>query len=49
MVKLCYDKGERSSKPFDLELMFRIHILQKLYDLSDMAIINEVMVSRAFS
>ena len=32
MVKPCYYKGERGNKPFDLELMLRIHILQKLYD-----------------
>ena len=32
MVKPCYYKGERGSKPFDLERMLRIHILQKLYD-----------------
>jgi len=49
MVKPCYYKGERGNKPFDLELMLRIHILQKLYDLADMAVMNEIIDSRAFS
>ena len=29
--------------------MLRIHLLQELYDLADMAVMNEVIDSRAFS
>ena len=37
------------NKPYDLELMLRIYMLQNLYDLSDMATVAEVIDSRAFS
>ena len=47
--KPCYYKGERGNKPYDLELMLRIYLLQNLYDLSDMATVAEVIDSRAFS
>ena len=40
---------ERGNKPYDLELMLRIYILQNLYDLSDMRVMTEVIDSRAFS
>lgn len=49
MVKPHYYKGECGNKPYDLELMLRIHVLQKLYNLSDMATMNEIIDSRAFS
>ncbi|MEE1281167.1 MAG: transposase, partial [Acutalibacteraceae bacterium] len=49
IIKPCYYKGERGNKPYDLELMLRIHILQNLYDLSDMRVMTEVIDSRAFS
>ena len=49
MVEPYYYKGERGNKPYDLELMLRIQILQKLYNLADMAIMNEIIDSRAFS
>lgn len=49
LVKPCYYKGERGNKPYDLELMLRIHILQKLYNLADDAAMNEIIDSRAFS
>ena len=49
IIKPCYYKGERGNKPYDLELMLRIYILQNLYDLSDMRIMTEVIDSRAFS
>ncbi len=39
----------RGNKPYDLELMLRIHLLQNLYDLSDEWIRNEIIDSRAFS
>ncbi len=40
---------ERGNKPYDLERMLRIYIIQNLYDLSDMATVAEVVDSRAFS
>lgn len=49
IIKPCYYKGERGNKPYDLELMLRIYILQNLYDLSDMKVMAEVIDSRAFS
>ena len=30
-------KGERGNKPYDIELMLRIHVLQNLYNLADEA------------
>ena len=45
----CYYKGERGNKPYDLELMLRIYLIQNLYDLADEATVNEVIDSRAFS
>ena len=49
LVKPCYYKGERGNKPYDLELMLRIYMLQNLYDLSDLGTVAEVIDSRAFS
>lgn len=49
MIRPCYYKGERGNKPYGLELMVRIHLLQNFYDLSDMEAMNEVIDSRAFS
>ena len=49
IIKPCYYKEERGNKPYDLELMLQIHILQNLYDLSDMRVMTEVIDSRAFS
>lgn len=49
IIKPYYYKGEHGNKPYDLELMLRIHILQNLYDLSDMRVMTEVIDSRAFS
>ncbi|UWN76756.1 IS5 family transposase [Anaerotruncus colihominis] len=48
-IKPYYYKGERGNKPYDLELMLRIYMLQNLYDLSDMGTVAEVIDSRAFS
>lgn len=33
----CYYKGERGNKPYPLETMLRLYLLQNLYDLSDEA------------
>jgi IS5 family transposase len=49
IIKPYYYLGERGNKPFELELMLRIHLLQNLYNLSDMGTMGEVIDSRAFS
>lgn len=49
LVEPHYYKGERGNKPYPLELMLRIFILQNVYTLADMAVMNEVIDSRAFS
>lgn len=49
LIKPYYYKGERGNKPYELEIMLRIHMLQNLYDLSDMGAMTEVIDSRAFS
>lgn len=37
IIKPYYYKGERGNKPYDLERMLRIYLVQNLYNLSDMA------------
>ena len=49
IVKPYYYQGERGNKPYELNLMLHLHILQNLYDLSDMGTAAEVIDSRAFS
>ena len=49
LTKPHYYKGERGNKPYDLELMLRIYLLQNIYDLSDEGTVAEVIDSRAFS
>ena len=49
LIQPYYYKGERGNKPYPLELMLRIFILQNLYDLADMKAMNEVIDSRAFT
>jgi IS5 family transposase len=49
IIRPYYYKGERGNKPFELESILRIHVLQNLYDLSDMGTMTEVIDSRAFS
>ena len=49
MIQPHYYKGERGNKPYDLELMLRIYLVQNLYNLSDMSTMTEVIDSRAFS
>jgi IS5 family transposase len=49
MIKPCYYKGERGNKPYELELMLRLYLLQNLYNLSDEATVAEAVDSRAFS
>jgi hypothetical protein len=38
MIQPHYYKGERGNKPYDLELMLQINLVQNLYDLSDIAV-----------
>ena len=49
IIKPIYYKGEIGNQPYDLELMLRIFVLQNLYDMADMKVMNEVIDSRAFS
>ena len=49
LIQPYYYKGERGNKPYELELMLRIFILQNLYTLSDEGTVAEVIDSRAFS
>lgn len=49
IIQPCYYKGERGNKPYPLEIMLRLYMLQNLYDLSDEATVAEVIDSRAFS
>ena len=49
IVQPHYYKGERGNKPYDLELMLRIYVLQHLYNLADDVARNEIIDSRAFS
>src|SRR5574344_2600239 len=49
LIRPCYYKGERGNKPYDLERMLRIYMIQNLYNLSDEATVAETIDSRAFS
>ena len=49
LVRPHYYAGVRGNKPYDLELMLGIHLLQNLYTLSDEGTRNEVVDSRALS
>lgn len=49
IIEPCYYKGERGNKPYPLELMLRIFLLQNLYDLAEMRIMTAFIDSRAFS
>lgn len=49
LIEPHYYKGERGNKPYDLELMLRLYLLQNLYDLSDMQTAEQSIDSRAFS
>ena len=48
-IQPCYYKGERGNKPYDLEWMPKIYLVQNLYNLSDMGTVAEAIDSRAFS
>lgn len=49
LIRPYYYKGERGNKPYDLEQMLRIYLVQNLYNLSDRTTVAEVIDSRAFS
>lgn len=49
LIQQCYYKGERGNKPYPLELILRIFILQNLYDIADMKIMNEILDNWAFT
>ena len=38
LIQPCYYKGERGNKPYDLERMLRIYLVQNLYNLSDISL-----------
>lgn len=48
-IRPCYYKGERGNKPYGIELMLRLYVLQNLYTLSDEGTVSEAIDSRAFS
>lgn len=48
-VKTHKNKGERGNKPYGLELMLRIYVLQMVYNVADMAAAAEVIDSRVIS
>ena len=49
IVDPIYYEGKVGQKPYAIELMLRILVLQNLYDLSDMGVMYEIIDSRAFS
>ena len=49
IIDPIYYEGKVGQKPYPIELMLRIHILQNFYDLADMAVMYEILDSRAFS
>lgn len=49
IIQPCYYKGERNNKPYPLELMLRLFVLENLYDLADEATVAEAIDSYAFS
>lgn len=48
-IRPCYYEGERGNKPYGIELMLRLYVLQNLYTLSDEGTVAEMIDSRAFS
>lgn len=47
IIQPYYYKGERGNKPYDLDFMIRLYMLQNLYNLSDEATAAETIDSRA--
>ena len=49
IIRPFYYEGKVGNKPYELELMVRLYLLQNFYNLSDDMTISEVIDSRAFS
>lgn len=49
LVKPCYYEVARGNRPYDLEMILRIHQIQNLYDLSDEGMRNETIDKHAFT
>ena len=49
IIDPIYYEGKVGQKPYPIELMLMIIILQSFYDLADMAVRYEILDSRAFS
>ena len=49
VIEPFYPKAGNGRRPYPLETMLRLYLLQNLYDLSDEATVAEVIDSRAFS
>lgn len=49
MIHPFYYEGKSGNKPYELELMVRIYLIQNLYNLSDDMTVSEIIDSRAFS
>lgn len=49
ILKPRYCKGEHGNKSVESEMMLRIQLLKNLYNLSDMAMVGEVIDNRASS
>ena len=49
MIRPFYYEGKVGNKPYELELMVRLYLLQNFYNLSDDMTVSEVIDSRAFS
>ncbi len=49
IIEPVYYEGRVGQKPYAIKPMLRIFVLQNLYDIADMAVMNEVIDSRAFS
>lgn len=43
IIKPIYYKGRVGQKPYAIELMLRIYILQNFYDFSDMGVMYEII------
>ena len=48
MIRLCYYKGERGNRHYEIGRMLRLYLLQNLYNLFDEATVSEAIDSRAF-
>ena len=49
IITTHYYKGERGNKPYDMDVMLRLYLLQNLYNISDMQTAEQTIDSRTFS